>query len=312
MAYLSQQAVGEVAAVSKTRKISVGIFALILLLAIFSILWLKPRTSDRNDSSVATGNVDTKTKITSSGLGKGKRIEREEKLPPVDPFKLIDKFDAQFVKLLDAEGDVWATGLKELASIANRLGEQSDFDSVTAAALLVTRASDLAISKLMAAEVSPEDTLPGLKEFSYSIPSDKRIIAYICQLHPEGEALRRKNPTESVTDFLFGLEEDPIIPMGEWSREKTETEIISGGNASGKLLFIVAAKYKLDSAEITALYLQRGGNPRLTGIELESDMGRLAGKEIEKLPKPLFGEENPTAVNIVAFIRNAQNLYKRR
>lgn len=297
---------------SKARKISIGIFALILLLAISFILWLKPATSDRNDDRFAAGDVDSNMTITSSDLGKEKLIERGEKLPPVDPFEMIDKFDTQFVKLLNAEGDVWASGLKELASMVNRLGKQSDFDSVTAAALLVTRVSDLAISKLMAAEVSPEDTLAGLKEFSYSIPSDRRMITYICELHPEGEARRRENPTESLADFVFGLESEPVLPMGEWSEERTETDLISSGNASGKLLFIVVAKYKLDSAEVIAIYLQRGGDPRLTGKELEADIERLAGKEIEKLPIPLFGEENPTVVNIVSFIANAQDLYNRR
>ena len=295
---------------SKSRKISAGVLVLILSLVIFFNVWLKPKTANKSDNSVAAGEVDTSNTITLNEPKNGKRIEREEDRPQVDPYEMIDKFDAQFVKLLDAKGDVWATGLKELASMANRLGEQSDFDSVTAAALLVSRTSDLVISRLMAAEVSPENTLPGLNEFSYSIPSDSRIIALICEVYPNGEHERKKNPTESVEDFLFGLEDDPIIPMGEWSKEKTATEIISTGNASGKLLLIGGAQYMLYSAKITSLYLQRGGNPGLSGIELEVDVERLAGKEIEKLPIPLLGEERPTAATIVFLIDSAQRLYK--
>ena len=317
MAYFSQQAAGEVVAVSRNRNRNrskfflVGIFVLISLLIISIILSLKTWKSDLNDNIGIGGEVGAHKKITFSESKNGRRIERDEELPPVDPLEMIDKFDTQFVKLLNAEGDEWATGLKELASLVNRLDQQSNFDSVIGTALMIKRTSDLAIFRLMAAEVSPADTLPGLMEISYSIPSDKRIIDYICKSHPEGEARRRKNPTESVTDFLFGLEEDPIFPIGEWSKEKTESEIISGGNASGRLLFVVVARYVLDSAKITGLYLQRGGNPRLAGKELEADLERLVGKEIETLPIPLFGEENPTAVNIVSFMKNSQDLYGR-
>ena len=113
-------------------------------------------------------------------------------------------------------------------------------------------------------------------------------------------------------EFASRFEEEPLFPDDGWSVEKTATRIVNSSNATGRLELVGAAQFKLFSAEITAIYLKRGGNPRLTGMELEADIELLVGNEIKKLPIPLFGDEVATAGTIVFLISNAQDLYQRK
>jgi len=76
-------------------------------------------------------------------------------------------------------------------------------------------------------------------------------------------------------------------------------------------MIIGSAHLRLQAAKITAIYLQRGGNRHLTTMKLESDIEQLVGKEIKKMPVPLFGSENASAATISFLIENAQSLYQR-
>jgi hypothetical protein len=239
MAFLSPQAAGEVAAMSRTRSIMVGSLLLMLFFIIPYLIWWKSEPLDIFAFGDTIDKVNRYNKTTSSTDSKiGKRMERGADFPRVDPFEMIEKFDTRFAELLIAEGNAWELGLVELANMVNRMGEQSDFQSVTVSALLVTRISDLAIARLMAAEVSPTDTLDGLERFTFSIPSDRRLIDFICELHPEGEEQRRENPPRSVDEFVSRFEEEAIFSDDEWSEKKTATGITSSGNATAKLLNI--------------------------------------------------------------------------
>jgi hypothetical protein len=292
------------------NKILAGI-ALLLLLIVFWVIFSDFRLSDKNHNGDIGGEVNTNKVLTSDGINARRPSEKKRDIPSLDPFKIIGKFDTRLVELTDAEGDLWSLGLKDLAEITNRLSEQPDFQSLIATALMVSRASDLVISRLMAGEVSPEDTLSGLERFAYSIPSESRMFTFVCELHPNGEAERRKNPPESVMEFVSRFESEPIFPDDEWTKEVTATRIVNSGNAMGRLAVIGAAQFKLYSAKIAAIYLQRGGNPHLTTMKLESDIERLVGKEIEKLPVLLFGGEKASAGTISFLIENAQSLYQR-
>jgi hypothetical protein len=311
MAHLSQQVAGEVVVMNRRSKILAGI-VLPLLLIVFWVLSWDFRSPDRNNNGDIGGELKASKAVTSDGISARKPSESKEDLPLIDPFEMIEEFDIRFLQLAEAEGDLWVSRLKGLAEITNRLGKQPDFESLTATALMVSRASDLVIFRLMAGDVSPENTLPALERFEYSIPSEQRMISFVCELHPEGDEERRKNPPQSLPEFVSRFESDPIFPNEEWSKEKTATESISSRNATGRLMIIGAAHLKLQVAKITAIYLQRGGNPHLTTMKLESDIERLVGKEIEKLPVPLFGGENASAATIGFLIENAQSLYQRK
>lgn len=310
MAHLSQQVAGEVVAMNRKNKILMGI-VIPLLLIFFWVLSSDFRPPDKNRNGDIDREANTNKVLTSDGINARKPSENQKDIPSIDPFKMIEKFDNRLAELTGAEGDLWSLGLKDLAEITNRLGEQPDFQSFTATALMVSRASDLVISRLMAGEVSPEDTLHGLERFAYSIPSETRMIAFVCELHPDGEDERRKNPPQSLPEFVSRFESDPIVPNEEWSKEKTATDSISSRNATGRLMIIGSAHLRLQAAKITAIYLQRGGNRHLTTMKLESDIEQLVGKEIKKMPVPLFGSENASAATISFLIENAQSLYQR-
>lgn len=298
---------------NKTSKIMV---CSLLLMFFFAISFLVSRKGepplkhafDNNKDKVKRYNMT----LPSTDSKIDKRIESSGDFSRVDPFEVVEKFDTRFAELLIAEDHSWELGLEELASIVNRLGGQSDFQSVTISALMVARISDLAIAKLMAGDITPKDTLNGLERFTYSIPNERRLIGFICELYPGGEEQRRKNPPRSVNEFVSRFEEEPIIPYDEWTENKTATGIASRGNAMARLLYIEWAKFKLDTAKIVAIYLQRGGDPNFKGVDLEANLSLLVGQEIEKLPIPLFGDELPTAGTIGFLIDNAKTRYPRK
>jgi len=220
----------------------------------------------------------------------------------VDAMKELERFDMAMKDLRNKRGDDWIDGLKIIGNDVNRLAKRSEFESVTAAALMVKRISDLTIGRLMAGEVAADETNYALSVINYQIPDDQTLVRFIGQYYPGAVKEQIRKAPESVLEFLARFEPEVIFPDEESIPGKTMSGMISEHNATLSLLSIAWAKSQLELAKITALYLSRGGNRNFRGKDLDVDVEIRIGNEIRLVAVPKFvgalGNMNPTAADI--------------
>ncbi len=198
----------------------------------------------------------------------------------------------------------WGLGLEAVAVEVNRLAKRSDFESFTASALMIKRISDLTIARLMSGEVTAHSTIDALSVINYQIPTDQVLIGFIGQYYADAEQERKKKSPVSVLEFLSRFEPDVVFPDEQWSAGKTMAGMISGHNATLSLLSIAWAKPQLEFAQVTALYLARGGNRNFRGKELEADLEKRVGKEFALISSPQFVD---SVVNTKASVTDISN-----
>lgn len=206
----------------------------------------------------------------------------------VETMKAIEQFDIAMRDLRNKNGEEWVAGLKSIASDVNRLAKRSDFETFTAATLMIKRISDLAIARLISGEVAAGPTSDALSAINYRTPSDQELIRFIGQYYSDADQEQKKKAPESVLEFLSRFEPEVIFPDEQWIAGKTMSAMISERNATLSLLSIAWAKPQLEFAQVTALYLARGGNRSFRGKELEADLEKRVGKEISLISSPKF------------------------
>lgn len=231
------------------------------------------------------------------------RAESNGDKSSVEPLKALDQFDTTMNELRNSRGEDWTEGLKKLAVVVDSLGNQPDFESFTASSLMIKAMSDLAITRLMTGEVSGDTTLRGLESFNYRVPTDKKLIDFICQYYADGEKERRKHAPESVMEFVSRFEsDDDLFPKEDRVGKWTMKGLITERKATLSLFGIAGAEQRLELARVTALYVARGGDFNLRGKELATDLAIRVGKEAAQVSVPQFfgalGNMAPTTSDI--------------
>ncbi len=299
--------VEKTAEMNKTTAILSLIVLLGLIGAVVHTVWWREEPAGNDAAESGTGRAGLAPSGEPGNVA-GPGLENAEE--SLDPPEAVDFFRAKLEELRGMKGESWVAGVRELSELATRLGRRRDYGSVVSSAVMTGELSDMAMARMMAGEISPDEAIRGLEDLAFIPPSDSQLIDFISQSYPNGEEERRRNPPESVLEFASKFEPEIIFPREEeWGPEKTPIGIIDGPNITFSLFVISVGKMKLETARITAIYLQMGGAPSLRNEELAADLAMRVGKEIAELPVPLFGEEKPDAGGIVFLIDNAISTY---
>ncbi len=277
------------AAMSKSNKSLIFGSLFVLICGIGYLIWFT--LMDQNQSKkVEQGRIESNSATGLEVVPRSPpRSEGNANEVSIEPLRALEEFDASMNELRNSRGDDWTEGLKKLAVVVNSLGNQPDFESLTASSLMIKAMSDVAITRLMTGEVPGDATLRALENIIYQVPTDEKLIDFICQYYADGEKERMKYASDSVLEFVSRFEsDDELFPKEDWAKGWTMKGLITERKATLSLFGIAGAKQRLELARVTALYVARGGDFNLRGNELASEFAIRVGKEAALVSVPKF------------------------
>jgi hypothetical protein len=297
---------------SKINKIHV--LVLILVIALFYAIWHLSKNPESAEREKKTNH--NRIVSTQSGSKKGQKPKPIDYDPAelADTIATIEKFDIALQDLRRLNSEEWIFGLEKIAKDATKLAKQSDFESVTAAALMIKRITDLAIGRLLSGEVAVQATYDVLSSIDYHVPTDRELIDMVGQYYhapANGDVA-----AESVMEFVSRYEPDVVFPEdSQWVPGNTMYGMITEHNATLSLMTVAWAKPQLELARVTGLYLLRGGDRNLRNEELAVDLELKVGKEMEQIKPPdfakAFGNMNPKSKDISSAIGESFQEFER-
>lgn len=287
---------------SKPNKSLVAIVSVAALCAVLSVGWISSIARNQSEADKIKNN-NTYTELDREPEARFQSGRENAKLVHSgEPVQTLKWFNGEMKTLRNSRDGEWAAGLTRLAGVVNVLGKQPDFESFTASALMTKALSDISINRLMNGEIEGDATLRGIEKIHFIIPSDEKLIDFICQYYSNGAKEKERLTPDSVMEFVSRFEPDDEFPNEHEGNALTAIGLITEKKATLSLFAISGAKQRLDLARVTALYIAKGGDFNLRGKELAAELEAKVGEEATHVTVPKFfealGNLKPTVFDI--------------